>query len=241
MSKKFVSIVITLVMILALPLQAFAMAEVSAELPFSVENVGGTVVIEGVDGAPLPELTVLKDVTGGVFKLSFSQPDTYRYRVYQQVPENANGVIYDTKVYNVTVSVLADNEGALNCVFTISIDGFAEKHESIVFVNELPEADEDPPGQTSTAPNSTTQTTLPPSDTTQTTLPPSDTTQTTLPSSDTTQTTLSPNETTQTSTSQPETPDTGDNGNLGMWLLLSALSLAGLFMVLFAARREKVR
>lgn len=211
MSKKFISIVITLVMILALPMQAFAMAEVSAELPFSVENVGGTVVIEAVDGAPLPELTVLKDVTGGVFKLSFSQPDTYRYRVYQQVPENANGVIYDTKVYNVAVSVLADDEGVLNCVFTISLDGSAEKHEGIVFVNELPKADEDPPGQTSTAPNSTTQTTLPPS------------------------------ETTQPSTSQPETPDTGDNGNLGMWLLLSALSLAGLFIVLFAARRKKTR
>ena len=211
MSKKFISIVITLVMILALPMQAFAMAEVSAELPFSVENVGGTVVIEAVDGAPLPELTVMKDVTGGVFKLSFSQPDTYRYRVYQQVPENANGVIYDTKVYNVVVSVLADDEGALNCVFTISVDGFAEKHEGIVFGNELPKADEDPPGQTSTAPNGTTQTTLP------------------------------PNETTQPSTAQPETPDTGDNGNLGMWLLLSALSLAGLFIILFAALRKKVR
>lgn len=211
MSKKFISIVITLVMILALPMQAFAMAEVSAELPFSVENVGGTVVIEAVDGAPLPELTVLKDVTGGVFKLSFSQPDTYRYRVYQQVPENANGVIYDTKVYNVAVSVLADDEGALNCVFTISVDGFAEKRESIVFVNELPKADEDSSGQTSTVPNSTTQTTLPPS------------------------------ETTQPSTSQSETPDTGDNGNLGMWLLLSALSLAGLFIVLFAARRKKAK
>lgn len=231
MSKKFISIIITLVMILTLPMQAFAMAEVSAELPFSVENVGGTVVIEAVDGAPLPELTVLKDVTGGVFKLSFSQPDTYRYRVYQQVPENANGVIYDTKVYNIAVSVLSDDEGALNCVFTISVDGSAEKRESIVFVNELPKADEDPSGQTSTAPNSTTQTTLPPSDTTQTTLPPSDTTQTTL----------QPNETTQPSTSQPETPDTGDNGNFGMWLLLSALSLAGIFIVFFAARREKVR
>lgn len=158
MNKKIISIVIMLIMLTMLPLQAFAMEEVSVELPFAVDKINGTVVIEAVDGAPLPELTEFNDVAEGVFKLSFTQPDTYHYRVYQHIPENTDGVIYDQKVYNVVVSVFSDEEGKLYSVCTVSIDGFSEKREKVVFSNSIPYEEEETTAQT-TLPNTTAPTT----------------------------------------------------------------------------------
>lgn len=254
MIKKIISIIIMLLMITALPLQAFAMAEVSVELPFTVANINGTVVIEAVDGAPLPELTEFKDVANGVFKLSFSQPDTYRYRVYQQIPENTNGVVFDKTVYKITLIVLSDDEGILQSVCTISIDGSAEKQENIRFENELPKDEESTTNQTTAPPNNNEQTTAPsddneqtsnPSDnSTQTTLPPNGTEQTTPPPSDNNnndQNPNSPNDSSQSDSSQNPPPNTGDNSNLGLLIMISVLSLAGIFMMLFAIRREKAK
>lgn len=263
MIKKFISIIIMLFMIATLPLQAFAMAEVSVELPFAVENFNGTVVIEAVDGSPLPERTEFQDVADGTFKFSFSQPDTYRYRVYQQIPENTNGVIFDKTVYKITLTVLSDAEGILQSVCTISIDGSAEKKEAILFENRFSNDKETTTEQTTVPPDHNEQTSASPDDSEQTTAPsngngqnsnPSDhSTQTTLPANGTEQTTpppndnnndqnsTSPNDSSQGDNAQNPTPNTGDNGNLGLWMTISVLSLAGIFVMLFAARREKVR
>ena len=181
MSKKITAIVFILIMLAALPLKAFAMTEVSVELPFVVENNKGTVVIEAVDDAPLPEVTEFKDIAEGVFALSYTQPDTYRYRVYQLITDNTSDVVYDKTVYNVVVSVLSDDDGTLHTVYTISIDGDAEKQDAIAFENYEP------------ADNTFTQ---------------------------------EPN------------PQTGDNSNLGLWLVISLVSLAGIIILLFAKRRK---
>lgn len=231
---------------MALPLQAYAMAEVSVELPFTVEDINGTVVIEAIDGAPLPEVTEFKDVTEGVFKISYTQPDTYYYRIYQQIPDNADTVNYDTTVYRVAVFVLSDDEGVLNAVYSISIEGKAEKQESIVFENSIPREND------TTTENTTEQTTAKP----ETTQP--DTTQTATEQATVEQTTVTPPSTTEAedeqstapqppeaeittvpTTPQAATPNTGDNNNLGIWIGISVLSLVGILVLLIAGRRKK--
>ena len=196
------AIVVMVIMLAVLPLQALAMTEVSVELPFVVENVKGTVIIEAVDSAPLPEVTEFRDVSEGMFVISYTQPDTHHYRIYQQIPEtNTNDVIHDTTVYNVTVFVLSDDDGNLHTAFTISIDGNVEKQESVIFENKTPD---ETTSQDTTSEN------------------------TTLPST-----------TSQNTTSQDSHPQTGDTSNLGLWLILSVISLAGILILLFARRREK--
>lgn len=148
MSKKIITIVIMLIMLTAPALKVFGMTEISVELPFVVENINGTVVIEAVDDAPLPEVTEFKDVAEGVFVFSYTQPDTHHYRIHQQMPANSDDVIYDSTVYNVAVYVLSDDDGALYAVYAISIDGFAEKQESVSFENRIPTGETDPPVQT---------------------------------------------------------------------------------------------
>ena len=194
----------------------------------------------------MPEITEFRNVTEGVFKISYTQPDTYYYRIYQEIPDNADNVNYDTTVYRAAVFVLSDDEGVLNAVCSISIEGKAEKQEGIVFKNRIPREND------TTNPPATEQTTAKP----ETTQP--DTTQTATEQATVEQTTVTPPSTTQTedeqttapqppeaeittvpTTAQAATPNTGDNNNLGIWIGISVLSLAGILILLIAWRRKK--
>lgn len=171
MNKKWIITAVFLCLSLALmPLQAFAMEGVSAELPFTVENTTGTVVIEAVDGAPLPEQTEFAGVTEGKFILSFEDPGDYAYKVYQK-PGTEAGVTYDKTIYDAVVSVFVNEEDEPYTVVTLSIAGDTLKPEKIKFTNLLP------------------------------------------------------------TPSGGNDPSTGDNSRLWLWILLSAVSLAGILLL----------
>ena len=147
MNRKWFTAAVSLLLLMVLmPMQAFAMEEVTVEIPFTIENASGTAVIEAIDGAPLPEETEFASVTEGVFALSYGEPGDYAYKIYQK-PGEVAGVTYDETVYDVVVSVFVNEEEGLYTVVTISIAGDANKPESVVFTNILPE-----PGNPNTPP-----------------------------------------------------------------------------------------
>lgn len=118
----------------------FAAENTVVELPFTIENTPGTVVIEPLDGAPAPAQEQFTEVTEGRFALSFSDPGDYRYRIYQK-PGTLPCVTYDETVYDVMISVFVDDNGSLYSVTVLSIDGEAHKPEQVVFTNEALPAD----------------------------------------------------------------------------------------------------
>ena len=133
MNKKIIiTMVILLFAVLVFPLQAFAMTATTVELPFTIENVPGTVTIEAVDNAPLPEITELTNTTEGKFEMSYTEPDNFQYKVYQKTGDRKS-VKYDTTVYDVAVSIFVNDDGELYPVVVITVDG--QKVDKIDFIN----------------------------------------------------------------------------------------------------------
>ena len=116
-------------------ISASAMEPAYARIPFAVKGEYGTVVIEAINGEPLPDVTEYKDVKDGLFTIQYDQPDTYYYKVYQR-PGASDSAEYDDTVYVVVVSVFTDDEGRLSTSLSIGIDGTNEKRENIVFENK---------------------------------------------------------------------------------------------------------
>ena len=137
-SKKLITVILLLLLLLAIPIQAFAVGAATAEIPFTVKNAPGAVVIEAVDEAPLPEQTVFESVLAGKFVLSFADPGDYYYKVCQK-PGGESKVSYDSTVYAVCVSVFVEENGGLYSVVTVDADGSSQKIESIGFQNVLDE------------------------------------------------------------------------------------------------------
>ena len=76
MHKKWlIGMVFLLLLTVAMPVQAFAMDSVTAEIPFTVENAPGTVVMEAMHGAPEPEQSAFENVSEGKFVLRFDEPE----------------------------------------------------------------------------------------------------------------------------------------------------------------------
>ena len=60
------------------------------------------------ENAPLPEETIITVANGsfGVFRISVNEPDTFTYKIYEEIPENKNkNINYDRRVYTLTVFV----------------------------------------------------------------------------------------------------------------------------------------
>lgn len=134
--KILTAMICLLALAIALPFTAFAMEAVSADLPFSVKNVSGTVVIDAVDGAPLPEQAVYENVTDGTFTVRFTKADTYHYKVYQRAGSEKT-VRYDDTVYEVAVAVLSNEDGSLYIATAVNKQGDTHKltANDIVFEN----------------------------------------------------------------------------------------------------------
>lgn len=148
MIKKYCIVLVSLLLlIMAMPLQAFAMESVTAEIPFFVANISGTVVIESIDDAPLPEVTEFENVSNGTFEICYTEPNDYYYKLYQ-IPGSQYEVIYDEKVYSVIVSIFVDENGELYPVITVSIDGSDHKPDKIVFMNSVYNNPPTPPDDT---------------------------------------------------------------------------------------------
>ena len=163
-SKKLITMILLLLLLLAIPIQVFAVEAATAEISFTVKNAPGTVVMEAVNGAPLPEQTVFKGVSAGKFEISFTEPGDYYYKVYQN-PGTEQGVTYDSTVYTVFISVFLDENGVLYSVTAVNIEQSAQKAEDIEFENILPQSSvpSEPDGSTEpTAPTTPDSSDAPP-------------------------------------------------------------------------------
>ena len=137
-SKKLITMILLLLLLLAIPIQVFAGEAVTAEIPFTVKNASGTVVIEAVDNAPLPNQTVFEGVSTGKFELSFTEPGDYHYKIYQN-PGTEQGVTYDSTAYTVCISVFMNEDGSLYSAAAVNIENSSQKAEDIEFENALAE------------------------------------------------------------------------------------------------------
>ena len=146
-SRKLISMISLLLLLLVMTIPAFALEAVTVEISFAVKNAPGTVVIEAVDDAPLPEQTVFETATEGVLELSFSEPGNYEYKIYQK-PGTGSGVTYDSTVYSVCVAVFTNEDGSLYCVVAANIEGSAQKADDVVFENTVEPTSPSTPGNT---------------------------------------------------------------------------------------------
>ena len=154
-SKKLISMILLLFLMLAMSFQAFAEGAATAEIPFAVNNASGTVVVEAVDGAPLPKQTEFEGVSTGKFEFSFTKPGEYYYKVYQK-SGTEQGVTYDSTVYSVCIAVFSNNDGSLYSVTAVNVEDSSQKAEIAEFENTLAEPTTPP-----TEPSSPTEPTVP--------------------------------------------------------------------------------
>lgn len=122
---------------MAMPMQAFARETATVEIPFTVKNGSGTVVIEAVGGAPLPEQTEFVGVSEGKLTAKYTEPGDYCYRIYQR-PGTEKGITYDSTVYEICVSVFVKEDGTLYSVVACNEEGSPQKTDEVVFEN-IPE------------------------------------------------------------------------------------------------------
>lgn len=138
-SKKLISVILLLLLLFAIPIQVSAMGAATAEIPFTVKNAPGTVVIEAVESAPLPGQTVFEGVSSGKFEISFAEPGDYYYKIYQK-PGTGSDITYDSTVYTVCISVFVHEDGNLYSVVAVNIESSSQKAEDIAFENTLVES-----------------------------------------------------------------------------------------------------
>lgn len=115
-------------------------SEITADIPVTLQNDTsvshtGTFVFEPLDGAPAPEQTEI-EITGSgkdSFFVHFAQPGSFQYRIYQ-INKDENGIIYDDRVYTITITVRRTEGRNLSYTMWATING-EEKVPSIDFVN----------------------------------------------------------------------------------------------------------
>ena len=137
MIKKMASILCTAACLLALSFAAFAAEAktVNAEIPVTAK-LGGTVLIRAEGASPEAaeqKLVIPADPGKGTFHLTFTEPDKYSYRIWQEKGADPD-VTYDETVYTVTLMVLADEAGNLSYI-TVFADGTSVKPSEVAFEN----------------------------------------------------------------------------------------------------------
>lgn len=92
-----------------------------------------TFVLTDGDGNPIAETKNFADGTFSFAPISFSHPGTYRYTVWERAHSSADfGIVYDTTVYQLTLTVIDNLEGSL-VVSNVAVTG--GKTENITFTN----------------------------------------------------------------------------------------------------------
>ena len=141
-SKKLISMISLFIFLLSMPIWAFAMESTTAEIFFKVNNAPGTVIVEAVDDAPLPEQTIFKNVSTGKFDVSISQPGDYYYKIYQNKGTQQD-VNYDNTVFVARITALVDENNNLYSAVTVYVEKSSQKIGNIEFKNTLIEPEED--------------------------------------------------------------------------------------------------
>ena len=120
----------------------------SVEIPVSVskdygESYDNEIVIEPLsESDPMPEtgsakdgkmVIQIKDNNSENIKISFEEPGEYEYKIYEN--KGSEGTVeYDSRIYHATVFVI-DNDGKLDYVLSLKIEGENAKPEKLQFVN----------------------------------------------------------------------------------------------------------
>ena len=135
-SKKLIAMILLLLLLLATSVQVFAEGSVTAEIPFTVKNAPGTVVMEAVDNAPSPKTATFTNVFEGKFEITYTEPGDYYYTI-RQIPGEESEITYDDTEYTVVVSVYTENDRLSTPVVTVSKAGSAEKPDNVEFDNTI--------------------------------------------------------------------------------------------------------
>lgn len=110
--------------------------ELTGEAPYSEETY--TIVLEAVDGAPMPSESMLQitgDGTAEFSAITYSVPGVYEYTVTQQTGNNALGH-YDATVYHVKVTVTNTQDGSgLSSTVVAYKNDDTSKTDTIRFTN----------------------------------------------------------------------------------------------------------
>lgn len=95
-------------------------------------------VLEGADGAPMPEsdtIYITGSGSGCFLPITYTQPGDYSYTLWEQAG-NTEGYTYDDTVYEVTVQVTTDDDGQLLISVCAAVEGSDVKSETIAFENQ---------------------------------------------------------------------------------------------------------
>jgi pilin isopeptide linkage protein len=133
-----------LLMVCAMPIASLAAETVNVELTVNVETNGEghdkneefTIELKDSNGTLLESKEVKEGETTLAFdKMVYSSPGTHHYTISEK-QGNTEGYTYDNKnVYNVTVHVVADDNGKLGYSVTLNKLGTDTKSGRISFVN----------------------------------------------------------------------------------------------------------
>ena len=241
--KILVSVLVPAVLAaLMIPTAAFAAADsCQAEIPVKIQTTGDSVstavtyklVLESVDGAPMPERAELELSSGtgsgtvveGAFgPITYTAPEDYQYRI-RQASQTVNNFTYDATVYDVTVRITV-SEAGMEATVLVAKDGSEAKTGEIAFTNDY-----DRPGGGSSGGGGggggggSTPTVVPDG---LTEIADTPTPQSAWPELVEIANELVP----------MGLPQTGDTTMLGLWGVLAALSGGGLLLLLAARRRE---
>lgn len=233
-SKKLISIILLLILLMAIPLHAFAAEATTAEIPFSFKNASGTVVVEAVNDEPLPEQTVFEGVSAGKFVFSFAKPGDYYYTIHQESGTEP-GVAYDSTVYEVCIAVFVTENGDLYSVSAINTQGNSKKTDKVSFVNTSLEPGSEPSSEPTSEPSSETNS-EPSSE--PSTGQNSGTEPGSGPGTGSGSGAGSGSESGTGSNGSSDRPQTGDNNNLGLWVVLLFASLLGLAWFYFLRKKR---
>ena len=241
--KILVSVLVPAVLAaLMAPTAAFAaVGSCQAKIPVKIQTIGDSVssavtyklVLESVDGAPMPEHAELDLSSGtgsgtvveGAFgPITYTAPEDYQYRI-RQASQTVNNFTYDATVYDVTVRITV-SEAGMEATVLVAKDGSEAKTGEIAFTNDY-----DRPGGGSSSSGGggggggSTPTVVPDG---LTEIADTPTPQSAWPELVEIANELVP----------MGLPQTGDTTMLALWATLAALSGGGLILLLVIRRRE---
>jgi pilin isopeptide linkage protein len=141
--RRLAALLLEILAVFSLSATAFAMDAVEAELPVTVKGASCMVRLTPLDGAPTPETGEMELKGAGKFTLEFTEPGIYRYEL-AALPGQRQDVIYDTTVYQITVTVVTGEDGVLRTLISVSA-GDEHKADEAVFENKLKPVNPDKP------------------------------------------------------------------------------------------------
>lgn len=130
--RKIISVIVSLCFVLTILNPAFVSADsTTVSIPVKT-NIGNIVEITGDSNLPeQPKVFVEGEY---IFNISYSTPGEYKYKIKQAT--DTEGIIVDTKVYDIEVFVFQENN-KLNSYVSAVIEGNKTKEFSIEFNNQI--------------------------------------------------------------------------------------------------------